>query len=242
MCSHYEGMKEKKRLERYFGVEYPNDWQPVFEKDDMWTTYQNLFIRRPKEADLDTGDEAVPEREVLLGQWGLLPNFAKDRKFGVKTYNARSEEVAEKPSFRTAWSKARHCIVPAEAIYEPDWRTGTHIPTRFTNADGSPLGIAGLWSWCKLPDGEELYSYTMLTMDAQEHAVFRHYHKGPDKRMVIILNPDSYDAWLSAPVEQSQDFMRHYQAEKLLAEPMEAPPRKLKTAKPPTPMPDGQLF
>jgi putative SOS response-associated peptidase YedK len=49
------------------------------------------------------------------------------------------------PSFKNAWAKARHCIVPCEAIYEPDWRSGTHIPTRFTAANDETLGVAGLW-------------------------------------------------------------------------------------------------
>lgn len=38
--------------------------------------------------------------------------------------DVRDEAMAEKPSFRDAWKKARHCIIPAQAIYEPDWRSG----------------------------------------------------------------------------------------------------------------------
>lgn len=53
---------------------------------DVWPTYQALFIRRPREA--DAGDEAVPDSEALAGQFGLLPHWAKDEKFGRPTYNA----------------------------------------------------------------------------------------------------------------------------------------------------------
>ena len=38
----------------------------------------------------------------------LLPGFAKDLKYGLRTYNARSETVAELASFNHAWAKARH--------------------------------------------------------------------------------------------------------------------------------------
>lgn len=35
-----------------------------------------------------------------------------------RTYNARAETVAEKPSYRDAWRVGRHCIIPVEAFYE----------------------------------------------------------------------------------------------------------------------------
>ena len=43
-----------------------------------------MFIRRPAEADV--GDEAVPEREALAGQFGLVPHWAKDEKFGRRAF------------------------------------------------------------------------------------------------------------------------------------------------------------
>lgn len=36
-------------------------------------------------------------------RFGLIPGWAKDTKIARSTYNARSETVAEKPSFRHAW-------------------------------------------------------------------------------------------------------------------------------------------
>ena len=47
----------------------------------------------------------------------------------------------------------------------------------------------------------------------------RNFHKPEDeKRMLVILNEDAYEAWLNAPVEQSMDFMRQYPAEHLVAD------------------------
>jgi putative SOS response-associated peptidase YedK len=70
-----------------------------------------------------------------------------------RTYNARSETAREKPSFRDAWRRGQHCLIPAEAIYEPDWRCGKAVATRISRADGKRMGIAGRWTGWKAPDG-----------------------------------------------------------------------------------------
>lgn len=211
MCSHYQAVKERERYIRHFGVEPPAE--PG--KFDVWPGYAASFIRRPREADV--GDEAVPERKALSGVFGLIPHWAADTKIGRQTFNARSETVAAKPSFRDAWKNAQHCIIPVEAIFEPDWRTGKAIATRITSLNDEPLGIAGLWSSWKSPKGV-LHSFTMLTINADGHELMCRFHKPVDeKRMVVILPTDSYDAWLKAKSEQSMDFMRQYPSEKLQA-------------------------
>lgn len=147
MCSHYQGIKERERYRRMFGVDPPDD----IGKYDVWPGYAATFIRRPREADV--GDEAVPEREALVGQFGLIPHWATDTTIGRRTFNCRSETASSKPSFRDAWKQGHRCIIPADAFFEPDWRTGKAIATRIANADGEPLGIAGLWSWWKSTKG-----------------------------------------------------------------------------------------
>ena len=212
MCSHYQALKDRARLERQFDVQSP----PVTGVYDVWPGYQALFIRRPVESDV--GDEAVPEREALAGQFGLLPHWAKDDKFGRRTFNARSETAATLPSFRDAWRKAQRCVIPADAIYEPDWRSGKPVPTRITRDDGEPMGIAGLWSRWKSPAGHEVHSFTMLTINAGEHTLMRNYHKPTDeKRMVVILPEGAYEDWLTAPAEHGVLFMTAYPAERLTA-------------------------
>ena len=217
MCSHYQALKDSARFEKQFNVRLP----PYTGVYDVWPTYAALFIRRPHEADV--GDEAVPEREALAGQFGLVPHWAKDEKFGRRTFNARSETAATLPSFRDAWRKCHRCIIPAEAIFEPDWRSGKAIPTRITRADGEPMGIAGLWSRWRSPAGQELHSFTMLTINASEHGLMCNFHKPADeKRMVVILPEAAYNDWLTAPAASGMDFMRPYPAERLAAIGLEA--------------------
>lgn len=170
-------------------------------------------------AHFGVGDEAVPERELLVGSFGLIPHCSKDATIARRTYNARSETVHEKPSFQDAWKAARHCIIPAEAIYEPDWRSGKAVPTRITRVDGLPMGIAGIWGTWKSPTGDVVHSYTMLTINADDHPFMRQFHKPEDeKRMVVILDESLYGDWLSAPVLESREFLRQYPSDGLISE------------------------
>jgi putative SOS response-associated peptidase YedK len=111
MGSHCQAIKERERFLCHFGVEPPAE--PV--KYEVWPTYAATFIRRPREADV--GDEAVPERETLFGVFGLIPHWATATNIGRQTFNARSETVAVKTSFRDAWKNAQHCIIPVEAFF-----------------------------------------------------------------------------------------------------------------------------
>jgi putative SOS response-associated peptidase YedK len=218
MCSHYESVRDRQLLKTHFRV----DDFPEGGKWDMWPGYLGLFVRRHEFADV--GDEAVPEREALLGSFGLVPHWATDTKIARQTYNARTETVASKPSFRDAWKKAHHCIIPADAIYEPDWRSGKAVPTRISRSDGQPMGIAGLWSWWKSPKGEVLHSFTMLTINADQHPLMNQFHKPNDeKRMVVVLPEHRYDDWLHADAQQSADFLHLYPAEALKTD--VAPPK-----------------
>jgi putative SOS response-associated peptidase YedK len=79
------------------------------------------------------------------------------------------------------------------------------------------MGLAGLWSSWKSPKGV-VHSFTMLTINADGHALMSQFHKPVDeKRMVVVLPPDCYDRWLKATTQKSTDFMRQYPAERLLA-------------------------
>jgi putative SOS response-associated peptidase YedK len=212
MCAHYEATTDRECYRRHFGVELPAG----ADKHDLWPGYAGNFIRRPRPAD-HAGEP--PAMEAMAGVFGLIPHWSKDATIARRTYNARSETVHEKPSYRDAWRLARHCIIPAEAIYEPDWRSGKAVATRITRADGKPMGIAGLWSAWKGPTGDLTHSYTMLTINADDHKFMRQYHKPEDeKRMVVILDECDYDAWLAAPATQSSDFLRQFPADNLVGQ------------------------
>ena len=213
MCSHYQAVKDAARLERQFGVK-PDQTSEIAIKSDMWPGYVGGFIRAHPHAGV--GDDAVSPTEYLPGLFGLVPHWADSTKLARSTYNARSETVAEKPSFRDAWKKSQYCIIPAEAIYEPDWRSGKAVATRIAATDGEPLGIAGLWSAWKSDTGDVVHSFTMLTINASTHPLMQNFHKPADeKRMVVILPPNRYQDWLVANPTESMDFMIPFAASAL---------------------------
>ena len=213
MCSHYQTVKDAARLKHHFGV------NPCLAGDsairpDMWPGYLGGFVRQHLHAEV--GDEAVPDAEYLPGLFGLVPHWAADTKITKSTFNARSETAATKPAFRDAWKRAHHCIIPAEVIYEPDWRSGKAVPTRISTLDGSPLGIAGLWSFWKSEKAEVVYSFTMLTINAEAHPLMQNFHRPThEKRMVVILPPERYQDWLAAAPADSMDFMVPFAADAL---------------------------
>jgi putative SOS response-associated peptidase YedK len=216
MCAHYQGLSRPQSYTQSFGVEAPAD----VTRTDIWPGYESAFIRRPLEA--DSGDEAVPEREALRGLFGLVPHWSRDLTLAKRTYNARSETAADKPSFRDAWRRGQHCVIPVEAFFEPDWRSGRAVATRISHADGQPLGLAGLWSAWTSPQGEVVHSFTMLTINVDAHPLMKHFHKpGDEKRMVVVLPPSQYQDWLQAGPQDSMDFLRPFPAEALQAQ---APP------------------
>jgi len=136
--------------------------------------------------------------------FGLIPSWAKDTKIVRSTYNARSESVGEKPSFRDAWKRGQLCIIPAEVLFEPCYETGKVVRWAIRRADGKPMGIAGLWERKLSETGQPTWSMTMLTINADNDPVFMRFHKPEDeKRSVVILPDDAWGDWLRAKSENT---------------------------------------
>lgn len=221
MCANYVPVTRLERLKAYFAAGH----LPPF-PEETFPAMLAPFVRR-------AGGGVDFERELELGLFGLLPHWAKDASFARRTYNARSESAAAKPSFRDAWMRGRRCIVPCETIFEPRWEAGRAVRWRIARRDEQPIGIAGLWSAWHAPGGARQLSFTMLTVNADAHPLMRQFHKpGEEKRMVAIVEADRYDAWLHAPPEHMRDFLSCYPAEALHAEPAPLTPRQPTTQRP----------
>jgi putative SOS response-associated peptidase YedK len=171
--------------------------------------------------------------ECVPAMFGMVPHWA-DTKLARQTYNARTATVATKPSFRNAWKRSQFCIIPAANIFEPNYETGKAVRWRISHAAGRPMGVAGIWEWkASGPDGLPLLSFSMLTVNADEHPLMSRFHKpGEEKRMVAILHPEQYQGWLEGGLASSEEVYRPYPAEQLVAVPDPLPLRsKTKTAK-----------
>ena len=218
MTVHYESLPNAALYPEAFGLSAPAEAPPR----DMWPRKPGVFIRKtPSEGDEATG------RELVAGQFGLVPPWVKsasDAKLrSPKLVTARAETVTTSKNFRDAWLKGQRCIVPMMAFFEDDLRSGKPVPTRIARVDGQPMGLAGLWERWAGADGAEIISFTLLTLNANNHALMHRYqHPGSEKRMPVILGEGAYDAWLNvAHPEKAREFMRAYAANWLTANPVE---------------------
>lgn len=134
--------------------------------------------------------------------FGLVPTWARDAKIVRATYNARTETLAEKPSFRNAWARGQLCIIPVEALYEPCYETGRAVRWQIRREDARPMGVAGLWEKAVQRDGQLAWSMTMLTVNAEGHALFGRFHKPADEKRAVVILPDrAWGPWLRARSE-----------------------------------------
>lgn len=220
MCTRYIS-PEVGDIERQWHVGARN---PVTWARDVFPNYQAPFIRAAP-------DSTTYERQLVVGQWALIPWFAKERKLKFPTCNARSEEMAVKASYKLPWARGQRCIIPAVSFLEPNWETGKHIPWRFTRSDGELWGLAGLWNaWTDKETGEVVESHTMLTINADVHPLMNRMHrpdpKRPaslqDKRSVVPIESEDVDTWLMAPMAQAVQLLRLAASKVFQAEPMGA--------------------
>lgn len=154
--------------------------------------------------------------EVVPMRWGLIPSWSKSLT-GPPMFNARSETVAEKPSFRTAFRR-RRCLIPADGFYE--WQVITpkqKQPQYITLRTGQPFAFAGIWESWQPPDGSRVESCTILTTAA--NAFMQPLHD----RMPVILSPDEFAPWLDPELnepEQLGPMLDQYPADEMTAYPV----------------------
>jgi len=138
---------------------------------------------------------AQPERELVLMRWGLIPHWAKDPSIGNRMINARSETVATKPSFRSAF-KSRRCLVVVDGFYE--WKKTAakkKQPYYIRMKDEEPFAFAGLWeSW------QDMESCTILTTRPNE--LMKNLHD----RMPVILSSNDYCLWLDPTLDDREQL------------------------------------
>jgi len=130
------------------------------------------------------------ERELIMLRWGLVPSWAKDPSIGNRMINARAETVAEKPSFRAAYSR-RRCIVLADGFYE--WRRAGDVKTPYfiSLASGKPFALGGLWeSWHDRESDDTIQTTALITIAANDFMRPLHH------RMPMILETDAANDWL----------------------------------------------
>jgi putative SOS response-associated peptidase YedK len=141
-------------------------------------------------------------RTAQLVRWGFVPSWVRDPRDYSLMINARAESMLEKPAFRDAVRHSR-CIIPASGYYE--WlRTGEGAkqPYYITTVDGQPMAFAGLYSQWAGPNGEEVDTAAIVTVEPNRE-VSEIY-----ERMPAILTGDAIDLWLNTRDVDSAEAAR----------------------------------
>ncbi|MFN8502176.1 SOS response-associated peptidase [Kouleothrix sp.] len=130
-----------------------------------------------------------PNRLVEM-QWGLVPAWSKEPRTSFSTINARAETIATSAVFRGPF-KSRRCLVPASGFYEWQKLEKGKQPFCIRLRGGDLFAFAGLYDIWRDREGNELYSYTIITTAPNELVAPIH------NRMPAILRREDEDAWLS---------------------------------------------
>jgi putative SOS response-associated peptidase YedK len=203
MCGRYAASSDASAIVSFFDVDLvgenlaPQSW--------------NVAPTVPVNVVIDTvpkgATSAEPARRLEAARWGLIPPWAKDISVGARMFNARIEEAAEKPAFRTAVAK-RRAAIPASGYYE--WRRnddGTKTPFFIHPGDDSLMAFAGLYEWWRNPAAADdapdkwLLSATILTQDSVGQL------GGIHDRMPVVLDLDALDHWLDPAMQGDVELL-----------------------------------
>ena len=197
MCGRFTLTSDSEALSQtFFNFEVPVNLSPRY---NISPTQDVAVIRNtPPDTVMD------PEMgQVEFFHWGLIPSWAKDPKIGNRMINARSETLAEKPSFRSAYRR-RRCLILADGYYEWQKIPGDRLkqPVYIRLKSQKPFALAGLWETWQ-PEGmdEPLRSCTIITCPPNDLLEEIHH------RMPVILPQATYAEWLASD-EQSADALQ----------------------------------
>ncbi len=84
MCGRYRLTSKERYLRDHFGLDEDPHWEP------HWN------IAPPQQIATIRQHPTKPTRIFARMRWGLIPYWAKDQSFGLRTINAMSETAAEK--------------------------------------------------------------------------------------------------------------------------------------------------
>jgi putative SOS response-associated peptidase YedK len=187
MCGRFTLNADQKKLaESFVDFEAPKEARPRF----------NIAPSQPVAVVANDG-----QNKIDYFTWGLIPSWAKDPAVGNRMIDARSETLAEKPSFRSAYRR-RRCLILADGFYE--WRKNpdkTKTPLYIQLESKEPFALAGLWERWHSPHGDEVLSCTIITTSPNEFMAKIH------NRMPVILPQEAYEQWLE-PSEQQPELLQ----------------------------------
>lgn len=197
MCGRKTLTKDRENIIRTFQV----DW---WEGEPTWEPHYNISPLMQVPVLFFDG-----QRIVRLMTWGLIPHWAKDEKIASKLINARAETLLQKFSFAGLVEKNR-CIVITDGYYEWKKEGESSIPFYIKSKDDSFLPMAGLYDLWKKPEGNIVYTYTVITVDSNPQIGEIHH------RMPAILKIEDIEPWINClkyPFSRVKHLLKPYEHE-----------------------------
>ncbi len=192
MCYTIEINLTREQIEQRFGVSLTNRRYRSQSGVSAFTLPEVPVIAQGK-----------PENADLF-IWGFIPSWIKEEESAAsirkKTFNARSETLAEKPSFRGSL-RSKRCMVLINGFYEWQDRGGLKQPFFIRLKNEQPFALAGLYDkWLNRSTGEILNTFTIITTKANHMIGKIHNTK---KRMPVILPEGIEKSWIDPGLSQS---------------------------------------
>ncbi len=200
---------------RFILILEPGDFDDEIDLGGIPESYLPRYNIAPTQPVVIVRDLKVRKTEMF--RWGLIPFWAKDQAIGSRMINARAETLADKPSFRNAF-KLRRNLILTSGFYE--WKTvsslanpkgKSKIPVLIHMKNRKPFAFAGLWEEWKSPDGNLVYSTTIITTSS--NALISPFHD----RMPVILEGDNRWKWLNSGLDlkAAQDLLKPFPADNM---------------------------
>ena len=185
MCYYVSNSLTKKEMKDTFGVEFSGG-------DFKGSGFVNGFTFPKTPIILDNQPE-----EAILGDWGLIPFWAKSKDVRKMTLNARIETLKEKPSFKN--SVHNRCLILVNGFYEWKWldEKGKSKEKFFIqlNNDNKPFALGGIYNIWTDQDTQVVFtSFSIVTSNANE--LMAEIHNTKD-RMPLVLSSNSAKAWVN---------------------------------------------
>jgi len=140
-------------------------------------------------------------------QWGLRPDWLREKQGSKILINARAETLCSKPTFRRSFEH-RRCLIPADGYYEWKKNKGGKTPFRIILPDAPVFAFAGIWDFYTDNRGIKKPSFCIITVAASSQIQSIH------QRMPAIL-PDarSMDRWMDtgSPAASLLDILKPYE-------------------------------
>ncbi|MBW2318092.1 MAG: SOS response-associated peptidase [Deltaproteobacteria bacterium] len=212
MCGHFsiDYLKIAQLIERFSLSQVHGASPPV----DLKTTNDYYPSHGKTHAYVPTILNENGIRTLQLLRWDLIPGWWNKSLIekNYVSFNARSDSIKKKATFKKAWLEGRRCIFPATSFYE--WpakkliKSGTkRMEHKISLQKTLVFSMAGIWDSCVLPDSNVPFrSCAIITTEANKAIA-----QIPHTRMPVILTQEEEDKWLDINVTPDSAFQMLHQ-------------------------------